>query len=134
MGRLENIDVGNTSVSVSQIRIHTLNDCCVKYMGKQNYSHYISDVWTEFYIGGIGAKFWNFKKNLGGSITKPFFYSCPSSEYSSETCIAYNTEHYERIRNILPIVYRRCVKILSTPNLAPMILGGVIVHSNLLDA
>ena len=43
----------------------------------------------------------------GGSITKPFFNSCPSSEYSSETYITYNAEHYERIRNILPIVYSR---------------------------
>ena len=80
----------------------------------------------------IGAKFWNLKKTWG-SITKPFFnyfllcseYSSflLCSEYSSETYIAYNAEHYERIRNILPIVYsrnydpKRCVKILSTPDL-----------------
>ena len=37
----------------------------------------------------------------------PFFNYCPSSEYSSDTYIAYNAEHYERIRNILPIVYSR---------------------------
>ena len=46
-----------------------------------------------------------FKKKHGASITKPFFNYCPSSEYLSETYIAYNAEHYERIRNILPIVY-----------------------------
>ena len=55
----------------------------------------------------IGAKVWNLQKNLGGSITKPFFNSCPCSEYSFETYIAYNAEHYERIRNILPLVYSR---------------------------
>ena len=43
-------------------------------------------------LSGIGAKFWNFSKNLGVSITEPFVNSRPSSEYSSETYIAYNAE------------------------------------------
>ena len=96
----------------------------------------------------IGAKFWNIKKNLGGSITKPFFNSCPSSEYSSETYTAYNAEHYERIRNILPIVYSRNYdpKGVSrssqtqtwgggapprTPNLAPMVMAHCFVKKNI---
>ena len=97
-------------------------------------------------MGSIGAKFWNFLQNMGGSIANPFFNSCPSSEYSSQTYIAYNGEHYDVIKNILPIVYwrnydDRGVSRSSqpqnwggpapprTPNLAPM-MGSTNVYSN----